>query len=150
MGRAELLFGRCTYERFYAFWPNQPEPNPFTEVLNKTQKYVVSNTLTEPFPWINSTLLAGDAAPAVARLKEQPGEDIAVLGSGELVRSLMRRNLVDEYKLLIHPLVLGSRRRLFPDNSPFARLRLTDSVTTTTGLVIATYQPAETTEPRSH
>jgi dihydrofolate reductase len=149
MGRAELLFGRRTYERFYSFWPNQPEPNPFTEVLNNTQKYVASTTLTEPLPWINSTLLAGDAADAVAKLKEQPGMDIGVLGSGELVQSLMRHNLIDEYKLLIHPLVLGSGRRLFPEGSSFAKLRLTDSVTTTSGVVIATYQPAETTEPRS-
>jgi len=149
MGRAELLFGRRTYERFYSFWPNQPEPNPFTEVLNNTQKHVASTTLTEPLPWVNSTLLAGDAATAVAKLKEQPGTDIGILGSGELVQSLMRHNLIDEYKLLIHPLVLGSGRRLFPDGGAFAKLRLTDSVTTTTGVVIATYQPAETTEPRS-
>ena len=149
MGRAELLFGRRTYERFYSFWPNQPEPNPFTEVLNNTQKHVASTTLTEPLPWVNSTLLAGDAATAVAKLKEQPGTDVGILGSGELVQSLMRHNLIDEYKLLIHPLVLGSGRRLFPDGGAFAKLRLTDSVTTTTGVVIATYQPAETTEPRS-
>lgn len=147
MGRTELLFGRRTYEQFYSFWPKQPEPNPFTQVLNNTQKYVASTTLTEPLPWINSTLLAGDAADAVAKLKEQPGEDIVILGSGELVQSLMRQNLIDEYQLLIHPLVLGSGRRLFRDGSSFARLRLTDCVTTTTGVVIATYRAAETTQP---
>jgi len=141
MGRTELLFGRRTYERFYAVWPNQPEPNPFTEVLNKIQKYVASTTLTEPLPWSNSTLLAGDAAETVAELKAQPGQDIGVLGSGELVRSLMRHDLVDEYTLLIHPLVLGSGRRLFPDRGSLAKLRLTHSVTTTTGVMIATYQP---------
>jgi len=90
-------------------------------------------------------LLEGDAAEAVAGLKEQPGQDLVVLGSGELVQSLMRRNLVDEYVLLIHPLVLGSGRRLFTDGGSFATLRLVDTKTTTTGVVIATYQPAEPT-----
>ncbi|MEU4410897.1 dihydrofolate reductase family protein [Streptosporangium sp. NPDC023963] len=138
MGGSELLFGRLTYERFHSFWPKQPA-NPFTEVLNDTRKYVASTTLTGPLPWANSTLLAGDAATAVAELKKEPGADVAVLGSGELVRSLMRHDLVDVYKLMIHPLVLGSGRRLFPENGPLAGLRLTDSVTTTTGVVIATY-----------
>lgn len=142
MGRTELLFGRWTYEKFYSVWPNQPEPNPFTALLDNTQKYVASTTLTEPLPWINSTLLAGDAVDAVAKLKAQPGKDIAVLGSGELVQSLMRHNLIDQYTLLIHPLVLGSGRRLFTDGDPYAALRLVDTVTTTTGVVIATYQPA--------
>ncbi len=139
-----LLFGRRTYEDFYAVWPKRIG-NPFTEVLNNFQKYVASTTLEEPLPWSNSTLLKGDAAAAVATLKEQPGEDLVVLGSGELVRSLMRHNLVDEYVLSIHPLVLGSGRRLFPDVGPFAALRLVDTKTTTTGVVIATYRPADPT-----
>jgi dihydrofolate reductase len=139
-----LLFGRRTYEDFYAVWPNRTD-NPFTAVLNTTQKYVASTTLEEPLPWSNSTLLKGDAAEAVARLKEQPGKDLVVLGSGELVQSLMRRNLIDEYVLLIHPLVLGSGRHLFTDGGAFAALRLVDTKTTTTGVVIATYQPAEPT-----
>jgi dihydrofolate reductase len=103
---------------------------------------VASATLKEPLPWINSTLLSGDAAAAVARLKEQEAKDLAVLGSGELVRSLMSHNLVDEYVLSIHPLVLGSGRRLFPDEGPQAALRLVDSKTTSTGVVMATYRPA--------
>jgi dihydrofolate reductase len=140
-----LLIGRRTYEDFYSVWPNRKDPNPFTEVLNNAQKYVASTTLEEPLPWINSTLLKGDAAETVARLKEQPGKDIALLGSGELVRSLMRANLVDEFVLLIHPLILGSGRRLFPDDGPFAPLQLVDSVTTTKGVVIATYRPTEPT-----
>jgi dihydrofolate reductase len=140
-----LLFGRRTYEDFYAVWPNRPDPNPFTEVLNNAQKYVASTTLEEPLPWVNSTLLKGDAAETVARLKEQPGKDIVILGSGELVQSLMRRNLVDEYVLLIHPLVLGSGRRLFTDGGSFAALRLVGTRTTTTGVVIATYRAAEET-----
>src|SRR5207302_11033882 len=102
-----------------------------------------STTLKEPLPWKNSTLLEGDAADAVARLKETPGDDLAILGSGELVRSLMRRNLIDQYMLLIHPLVLGSGRRMFADDGTFASLRLVDSVPTTTGVIIATYQSLE-------
>jgi dihydrofolate reductase len=139
-----LLFGRRTYEDFYGVWPKRTDDNPFTEVLNNTQKYVASTTLRQPLPWINSTLLRGDAAEAVARLKAQPGKDVVVLGSGVLLQSLMRRNLVDEFVLLIHPLVLGSGRRLFTDGGQFTALRLIDSRTTTTGVVIATYQPAET------
>jgi dihydrofolate reductase len=147
MGKAmaqggSLLFGRRTYEDLYRVWPGRTD-NPYTEVLDKAQKYVASTTLAEPLPWANSILLSGDAAEAVARLKEQPGQDIGVLGSGQLIQSLMRRNLIDRYVLLIHPLVLGSGRRLFPDGSPQAALSLTGSVTTTTGVVIATYQRAE-------
>lgn len=138
-----LLLGRRTYEDLYGFWPNQPD-NPFTEVLNRVQKYVASTTLQEPLPWSNSTLLKGDAAEAVAELKQRSDKDIGVLGSGELVHSLMRRGLIDEFVLLIHPLVLGSGRRLFPDGA-FAALRLVDSVTTTTGVVIATYRTAQPT-----
>jgi dihydrofolate reductase len=135
-----LLFGRRTYEDFYAVWPNRKD-NPYTEVLNNTRKYVASTTLKEPLPWANSRLLKGDAAKAVAELKAQPGKDIVVLGSGALLQSLMRHNLVDRYVLLIHPLVLGSGSRLFNDG-PQA-LRLVDSRTTTTGVVIVTYEPAE-------
>jgi dihydrofolate reductase len=140
---AAILFGRRTYQDFYAVWPNQPEPNPFTAVLNNTQKYVASTTLAEPLAWSNSTLLKGDVPQAVAGLKAQPGKDIVVLGSGQLVQTLMRHNLVDVYVLLIHPLVLGSGRRLFTDGGPFAALRLVDTKTTTTGVVIATYESAE-------
>jgi len=138
-----LLLGRRTYEDLYSVWPTRPQPNPFTEVLNNSQKYVASTTLKEPLPWINSTLLKGDAVEAVARLKEEPGKDLVVLGSGVLVQSLMRHNLVDEYTLLIHPLILGSGRHLFTDGGAFAALRLVDTKATTTGVVIAIYQPTE-------
>ena len=137
-GAGPLVLGRRTYEDFYGFWPKQTG-NPFTEVLDSTRKYVASTTLAEPLPWSNSTLLEGDAADAVAGLKQQPGEDLTVLGSGELVQSLRRRDLVDEYVLLIHPLVLGTGRRLFPDGGGLATLRLTGSTATTTGVLIATY-----------
>jgi dihydrofolate reductase len=147
-GPGALLLGRRTYEDFHGFWPNQTD-NPFTEVLDNTRKYVASTTLREPLGWRNSTLLAGDAAEAVARLKEQPGEDLTVLGSGALIQSLRRRDLVDRYVLLIHPLVLGSGRRLFPDGGPAATLRLVDSVPSTTGVIIATYQPVTATEGAS-
>lgn len=136
-----MLFGRRTYEDFAGFWPNQPD-NPYTEVLDNAQKYVASRTLEEPLPWVNSTLLEGDAAGAVAALREEPGGDLVMLGSGDLAQSLMPRGLVDEYALLIHPLVLGSGRRLFGDAGPPASLELVDSETTPTGVVIATYRPA--------
>jgi dihydrofolate reductase len=141
-----LLLGRRTYEDFYAFWPNQPEPNPFTALLNNTQKYVASKTLAAPLVWTNSTLLEGDAADAVASLKEQPGKDLLVMGSGELIQSLMGRNLVDKYVLMIHPVVLGSGRRLFPEAGAFATLRLVTTQTTTTGVIIATYQPEDSVQ----
>ena len=133
-----LLFGRRTYENFYAVWPKQTN-SPYTEFLNTIPKYVASTTLKELLPWSNSTLLKGDAAQAVSQLKQQPGKDLLIMGSGELIQSLMRRNLVDEYVLLIHPLILGSGRRLFTDGGTFAALRLVGTKTTTTGVVIATY-----------
>jgi dihydrofolate reductase len=136
-----LLLGRRTYEDFYRVWPSRTD-NPFTAVLNNALKYVASTTLQEPLAWSNSTLLGGDAAEDVARLKEQPGKDIVILGSGELVKSLILHNLIDEYRLLIHPLVLGSGHRLFAGSAPFA-LRLGDIKTTSTGVVTATYWPVE-------
>jgi dihydrofolate reductase len=144
-----LIFGRRTYEDFYSVWPNRTDDNPFTTVLNNTRKYVASRTLEEPLPWVNSTLLRGDGAKAVAELKEQPGKDLVILGSGELVKSLMRRNLIDLYVLQIHPLLLGAGRRLFSDDGSYAALRLVDSKTTTTGVIIATYLPAVTSTKNS-
>src|SRR5215471_18694020 len=105
-----LLLGRRTYEDYYAFWPNQKD-DPISAMLDNLQKYVVSTTLSEPLPWVNSTLLSGDAAAPVARLKEELSKDLVIMGSGELIRSLMQSNLIDEYVLLIHPLVLGAGRR---------------------------------------
>jgi len=136
-----LLFGRRTYENFYAVWPKQTN-SPYTEFLNTIPKYVASTTLQEPLPWSNSTLLKGDAAQAVSQLKQQPGKDLLIMGSGELIQSLMRANLIDDYVLLIHPLVLGSGRRLFPDGGAAATLRLVATSTTDKGVVIASYQPA--------
>ena len=135
-----ILLGRRTYEDFYSVWPKRTD-NPYTEVLNRTRKYVASTTLTEPLAWENSTLLDGDAAEPVARLRDDEEGDLVVLGSGALVGALAARGLVDEYLLSIHPLVLGTGRRLF-DGAPPTPLRLVDSVTTTTGVVIGTYRPA--------
>ena len=137
-----LLAGRTTYEQFADYWPKQA-PNPFAEALGRVRKYVASTTLTEPLAWQNSTLLKGDATDAVSRLKEELKENLVVFGSGVLVRSLLPRNLVDEFVLLIHPLVLGSGRRLFADSgSDVSTFRLVDSATTATGVFIAKYQPA--------
>jgi len=137
-----MLFGRRTYEAMYAHWPHQTDGNPYTEKLNQVHKYVASTTLAEPLPWANSTLLTGDVPKAVAALKERVDGDISVLGSGELVRTLARHGLIDRYVLLLHPIVLGSGRRMF-DDAAFARLRLVDSVPTGSGVIIATYEPLE-------
>ncbi|MGA8112695.1 MAG: dihydrofolate reductase family protein [Actinocatenispora sp.] len=136
-----LLAGRTTYERFADYWPRQA-PNPFTEALTRVRKYVASTTLSEPLTWENSTLLLGDAAEAVAGLRTELTENLVVFGSGVLVRSLLRRHLVDELVLMIHPLTLGSGRRLFPDaGSDLSSLRLADATSTGTGVVIAAYRP---------
>lgn len=136
-----LLFGRRTYEHFYSYWPKQTN-NPYTDVLNNAQKYLASRTLKEPLPWSNSTLLKGDVAEAVSSLKAQPGQDFMVMGSGELVQTLLKHNLVDRFVLLIHPLILGSGRRLFPEGGAYATLKLISARTTDKGVVVATYQPA--------
>ena len=135
-----LLFGRRTYQQFFGFWPHQHD-NPVTEVLDRTHKYVASTTLSEPLPWVNSTLLPGDAADSVAELRSTPDLNLTILGSGELIRSLAARGLIDEYVLMIHPVILGSGRRIFSEDAPFTDLRLVDSVTTSTGVIIATYEP---------
>jgi dihydrofolate reductase len=137
-----LLWGRRTYDKMFSFWPKQTDDNPFTPLLNQRQKYVASRTLTEPLGWENSTLLNGDVPAQVAELKRKPGGDIVILGSGELVRSLMPHGVIDQFVLTIHPLVLGSGIRLFADDGPYAQLRLVHSEPTTTGVLIAVYEPA--------
>jgi dihydrofolate reductase len=138
-GLAGWLFGRWTYESLLAFWNAQG--GPFKDALNNSPKYVASTTLEEPVPWPNSTLLRGDIFDAVGALKAQSGGVLAIMGSGVLIGSLMAADLIDEYLLMIHPLVLGAGRRLFPAGV-HASLLLTGSVTTATGVVIATYEPA--------
>jgi dihydrofolate reductase len=135
-----LLLGRRTYDDFYSVWPKRKD-SPFSAMLDSMPKYVASRTLKSPLAWMNSTLLDGDAADAVASLKPKLDLDLLIMGSGDLIRSLMRRNVVDEYVLLIHPLVLGSGRRLFADGGASAALQLVESKTTSKGVVIATYHP---------
>jgi dihydrofolate reductase len=136
-----ILLGRRTYEDFYQVWPKRTD-NPFTPVLNNTLKYVASRTLTEPLPWMNSKLLPGNAEESVAALREQPGKDVVILGSGLLVQSLLRCKLVDELMLMIHPIMLGSGRRLFAEDGTFATLKLEQATPTTKGVVITRYRPA--------
>ena len=133
------LFGRWTYEDLLAAW--NARGGPFKEALNSTPKYVASTTLAEPLPWPNSTLLHGDTAQAVRELKAPTDGVLGIMGSGRLIGSLMTADLVDEYLLMIHPLVLGSGRRLFPEGVPLP-LRLIESTATASGVVIATYEPA--------
>ena len=139
-----LLLGRRTYENFARHMPNQPAEDPVAGPMNEWRKYVVSASLTEPLDWRNSTLIQGDVPSEVARLKEGAGKDIQVMGSGELVQTLMRHDLVDEYRLMIHPLVLGAGKRLFRDETPPTRLRLLDSKTSGKGALLLTYAPATT------
>jgi dihydrofolate reductase len=134
-----MLLGRRSYEDMLGYWNTQD--SPFKDMLNRAPKYVASTTLSEPLPWPNSTLLRADLPEAVAQLRQQPGKDLNVMGSGELIQTLMRHNLIDEYLLLIHPIVLGAGRRLFSDGGVPASLHLVDSSVSTTGVLIATYQP---------
>jgi dihydrofolate reductase len=138
-GLAGWLFGRRTYEDLLATW--NARGGPFKDALNNTPKYVASTTASEPLPWPNSTLLRGDTVAAVRALKAQAGGVLAIMGSGVLIGSLMAADLIDEYLLMIHPLVLGTGRRLFPAGA-HVPLRLTGSVSTAAGVVVATYEPA--------
>jgi dihydrofolate reductase len=136
-----ILLGRRTYEDILPYW--NETGGPFKDMLNNSPKYIASTTLREPLPWPNSTLLAGDVGDAVAKLTTEQEKDLVVIGSGELARGLMARDLVDTFVLLIHPLVLGDGRRLFEDGIPNATLKLVDSKTTTTGVIVATYETAK-------
>lgn len=136
-----LLLGRRTYEDFYEFWPKQTD-SPFSEMLNNMPKYVASRTLREPLPWMNSTLFGDNLPEEVAELKNGSGSDIVVMGSGDLIQILIKHNLIDRYVLLIHPLVLGTGRRLFPEGGETPSIQLVSAKATPNGVVVATYQPA--------
>jgi dihydrofolate reductase len=140
-GGGAMLFGRRTYEDFATVWPAMPDDNPFARFLNEVPKFVASRSLRDPLEWNNAKVLYGDATRSVARLKLDAKSDIVILGSGELIRALMPHHLIDEYRLLIHPLVLGEGLRLFSDSASHLRLRLKSTKTTTTGVIIATYIP---------
>lgn len=133
-----MLFGRRTFEQFAGFWPHQKD-NPFTPVLNARTKYVATRVGGAQPTWQNSQLLVGEAADTVAALKKESAEDLAVIGSAELVRSLFAAQLVDRLQLIIHPLVLGGGTRLFPESGPQAALQLLECTPTTTGSLIALY-----------
>jgi dihydrofolate reductase len=139
-GLAGWLFGRRTYEDLLAHWNSVPD-SPFAEALNNAQKYVASTTLREPLPWPNSTLLDGDAVEAVARVREDRRGVLGIMGSGVLIQALRRDSLIDEYLLMIHPIVLGSGRLLFPEGPP-TELTLVDIKTSSSGVILATYEAA--------
>jgi dihydrofolate reductase len=138
-----LLLGRVTYEEMAAFWPSQPGGTPMVDYINSVRKHVVSGILEEPLEWNNSTLIKGNVAEEITELKQQPGKDITILGSGALVRSLLRDGLVDELKLMVHPLVLGGGKRLFEEGGDRQSLELVESKTFRTGVVYLTYRPAD-------
>jgi dihydrofolate reductase len=136
-----MLLGRRTYQEFAAFWPNQPSDEQFADQINSIPKLVASTTL-DRVDWQNSTLIRGNVAEELAKLKEQPGKNINVTGSVTLVRSLLRDDLLDELGLLVHPIVVGTGKHLFEAGSGQIPLTLVDSQTFSTGVVSLTYQPA--------
>jgi dihydrofolate reductase len=138
-----MLMGRVLYEEWATFWPKQdPDENPVAARMNGVRKYVVSTTLEEPLEWNNSTLIGDNVAEEILRLKEQPGKDISISGSPTLVRSLLEDDLLDELRLMVHPIVVGSGKRLFEEGSDQKALELLDSKTFSTGVLYLTYQPA--------
>jgi dihydrofolate reductase len=137
-----FLLGRKTYEIFHGHWPRVTDPDdPIASKLNALPKYVASTTLAS-VEWRNSSLLTGDIATEVAKLKQQPGNELQVHGSGGLAQTLIEHDLIDEYRLLLFPVHLGSGKKLFREGARAAALRLTHSTTTSTGVIIATYEPA--------
>jgi dihydrofolate reductase len=146
-----LLLGRVTYQGFAAAWPNmmnqyqgprRAELGEYADMMNGYPKHVVSTTLEEPLEWNNSTLTQGNVAEEVSRLKRQPGKDILVFGSADLVNKLIRHDLIDEYRLMVFPIVVGSGKRLFWDGSDTKVLRLVETKSCGSGIVALTYQPA--------
>ena len=137
-----ILLGRRTYDIFAAVWPTVTDPDDeIAAALNGLPKYVASTTLPDA-RWAGTTVIRGDVAEQVAKLKEPPGKAILVVGSSRLAQTLIHHGLVDEYQLWWHPVVLGSGKRLFGDGGPRTDLRLVDARTTAAGLVILTYEPA--------
>jgi len=136
-----LLLGRRTYETFAASWPERGSEVPNADWMNNTRKYVASTTLESP-KWNNSTVIQGDVAEAVARLKKEDGKDIMVNGSGALVRTLMRDHLLDELRLFVHPVVVGSGIRLFDGDGDPVELALVDSHAYDNGVISLIYKPA--------
>ncbi len=136
----EMVLGRKTYDIFAAHWPNAGD-DPAAAALNNATKYVASRTRTS-LEWVNSTLIEGNVADGVAKLRNQNGTDLQVHGSGNLLQTLMAHDLIDEYRLWVFPVVLGEGKRLFADGAVPRGLKLIDHVVSTTGVVMSTYQPA--------
>src|SRR5919197_1545621 len=138
-----FLRGRRIYEIFAAYWPTAPADDPLTRTMNEMPKYVVSSTLQEPLAWRNSRLVTGALPNSIRALKEESGQDLLVIGSGELARGLMRHGLVDRFALMIHPLIMGTGKRLFSGEGSRIPLRLIDSKASTTGVLLLAYEPAD-------
>jgi dihydrofolate reductase len=135
-----MLLGRVTYEGFAAAWPSLTDEFGFADRMNSMPKFVASTTLKDP-TW-NATVINGNVAEEVARLKQQPGQDILVAGSADLVQTLMQHNLIDEYRLMVHPVVVGSGKRIFREGSAMTPLQLVDTQTFPSGVIVLTYRPA--------
>ena len=135
-----LLLGRVTYQGFAAAWPSRTDEAGFADRMNSLPKFVVSATLEE-VEWNNSRLIKRNIREELLKLKQQPGQDILVAGSGELVHTLMQHDLIDEYRIMVHPVVLGGGKRLFGDGSAKKVLRLIDTRTFSSGIVVLSYQP---------
>jgi dihydrofolate reductase len=139
-----FLLGRRTYEIFAGYWPNAAEEQQvIAEPLNTKPKHVATTSLSDPLEWQNSTVLQGELAEAVTALKQEDGGDLHVIGSAQLVRSLIEHDLVDELRLAINPVVLGGGKGIFPADGALRRLRLVDCETSSTGLIFATYARTE-------
>jgi len=136
-----LLLGRVTYQGFAAAWPTMTDTGEFGEKMNSMPKYVASTTLEE-VAWNNSRPIKGNVVEEISALKQQPGQDILVAGSGVLVHTLMQYDLIDEYRLMVHPIILGSGKRLFREESDTKTLKLVETKTFSSGIVVLTYQPA--------
>ncbi len=137
-----LLLGRVTYEGFAAAWPTMTGTGEFGERMNSLPKYVVSTTLSD-LTWNNSRLIKASVVEEIAKLKQQEGKDILVGGSADLVHTLMQHDLIDEYKLMVHPIVVGSGKRLFKEGSEKKVLKLIDTKTFSSGVVILSYEPTK-------
>jgi len=144
----ELVLGRRTYQIFEAYWPYQRDDHPIAKTLNAAKKYVASNTLTM-LGWNNSTLLHGDVVSAIVALKAQPGPDLQIIGSGNLIQTLQAASLIDEYNVWAFPVVLGRGKRLFSETAKPSALRLIRSQVSTTGVVMSTYVPGGNIQPGS-
>ncbi len=137
----DLVLGRRTYQIFESYWPNQPADNPTAQSLNAARKHVASRTLST-LRWENSVLITGDVVESVAELKEQPGHDLQIIGSGNLIQSLQAASLIDEYNVWTFPVILGRGKRLFEATARPGALRLVHTQLSATGVVMSTYVPA--------